>query len=382
MTIKQYLSEKPINYVKIDYGRMPRIYQKYAKHFKLKKVIHVIGTNGKGTTGRWIALMLKKAGFLVGHFTSPHILEYNERFWFDGKILEYSKLNKLHVKLTALMKKEDLQALSYFEYSTFIAALAFEACDFVVLEAGLGGEYDATNVFKKTLSVITTIGYDHTDFLGNTLVEIATTKVNSIQTDALISYDNEKEVINVAKKIAMDKKVNLHVIKKDENKNELIAYMEKNNYPAFLLSNLQNAFTCIKKLRVSLDVLDIPRLDLKGRCEKIAPNITIDVGHNPLSAKVVAKNFKPKSVNLIYNSFKDKDIKKILDILFPITKKVYILPLHVEKREMGEDEIISYLKSSRVEFERFDFTIKSDEEYLVFGSFHVAEAFLRRVYAK
>ncbi len=91
MILKEYLSQKPLYYEKIDYTRMPRIYDKIKSYLPLVKIIHIIGTNGKGTTGRFLASALHSIGFSTGHYTSPHILEFNERVWLNGENTSYER---------------------------------------------------------------------------------------------------------------------------------------------------------------------------------------------------------------------------------------------------------------------------------------------------
>lgn len=371
---------KPLFYAKIDYARMPNLFSKYKQYFNLKPIIHVIGTNGKGSTGRWLALMLKQAGFRVGHYTSPHVQEYNERFWIDGLHVNYDTLDKHHERLLNIIDKDDANSLSYFEYSTFLASLVFEDCDFVILEAGLGGEYDATNVFQKRLSVVTTIGHDHEDFLGYTLKAITTTKLNSITTTTIMSPQNDEIITKTAQKIADKKSIKLKIISNNINptfEKSIELYLEKYNYPDFFKANLLTAYESAKELGVEVDFDSLKPLDLVGRCEKIAPNITIDVGHNPLSAKAIAKHFKKKSVILVYNSYQDKDMFAILTHLEPITLHVKILALEQSDRKLGEKNIIKILDELNLSWDYFDGKIDKDRDYLVFGSFYVVENFLK-----
>ena len=169
MNLKKYLEEKPLYYEKIDYSRMPRIYDKIKSYLAIPKIVHIIGTNGKGTTGRFLADALFSMGFNTGHYTSPHILEFNERIWINGADAADEELEYAHVRLQKLLTKVDADSLSYFEYTTLLAILVFKECEFVVIEAGLGGEYDATAVFPKIATLVTPISYDHEAFLGSTI---------------------------------------------------------------------------------------------------------------------------------------------------------------------------------------------------------------------
>lgn len=179
MTLEKYLSEKPLYYDEIDYSRMPRVYEKIKSSLSLPKIIHIIGTNGKGTTGRFLASALHSIGFNTGHYTSPHILEFNERVWINGEDASYELLEKSHQELQNLLTTLDSDSLSYFEYTTLLAMIAFGECEYIVMEAGLGGEFDATAVFPKCLTIVTPIALDHEAFLGSNIQEIATTKLNA-----------------------------------------------------------------------------------------------------------------------------------------------------------------------------------------------------------
>ena len=99
MTLLSFLDPKPLSYDEIDYERMPRTYRRIAAHFKLPRIVHVVGTNGKGTTGRFLAQMLRHNGFRVGHYTSPHILRFNERIWIDGDDVQDAILETYHQTL-------------------------------------------------------------------------------------------------------------------------------------------------------------------------------------------------------------------------------------------------------------------------------------------
>ncbi|MDX1295380.1 MAG: bifunctional folylpolyglutamate synthase/dihydrofolate synthase, partial [Sulfurimonadaceae bacterium] len=121
MKLSEFLDAKPLYYDEIDYDRMPRTYEAIKEHLKLPKIIHLVGTNGKGTTGRFIANALFRNGMHVGHYTSPHILTFNERIWIDGANVDDATLETAHEALFALLGQERADALSYFEYTTLLA---------------------------------------------------------------------------------------------------------------------------------------------------------------------------------------------------------------------------------------------------------------------
>ncbi len=316
MTLDKFLALKPLYYDKIDYDRFPVIYKKIKKYFKLPKVVHIVGTNGKGSTGRALAHLLHAKGLHVGHFSSPHIIKFNERIWIDGRDVDDNTLEITHIELQNLLLLEDIKALSYFEYTTLLGMLIFcKKCDYVVLEAGLGGEFDATNVFEKQLSIVTPIGYDHESFLGTSIEQIATTKLRSVNNNLLLAKQYEKYVYELALSQVEEVNSNLYLAESylnDEFYNELDCFIKAKKYPAFFKDNFSTAFCAFELLGFKADVNLLEGLKLFGRCQKISSNVTIDVGHNPMAAKVLLEHFIEKKVILVYNSYNDKEYKVIL----------------------------------------------------------------------
>ncbi len=368
MNLKNFLNSKPLFYKKIDLKRMPNAYNLIKDKIKINPVIHIVGTNGKGSTGRFLAHTLYKRGFSVGHYTSPHILKFNERIWINGKDISDEKLEALHQKLQTLLPKKIINELSYFEYTTFLAVLAFEGLDFVILEAGLGGEFDATNVFDKKISLITTIGLDHQAFLGNSIEEIAITKLKSITKEAIIGKQNF-DIEKIIKKLNKKTYNYLDFFTKDEIK-EL-----KKEFPFanFLFDNYLLAMSFLKKENIKFSIDDIKDLTLTGRMQEIKKDIFIDVGHNPLAAKAIIKEL-PTKVNLVYNTYKDKNYKEILNILKPKINKLYLIEVNNERIE-DIKKIKEVAKKLGIEVEEFK---EIKKPMLVFGSFSVVEEFLRR----
>ena len=379
MKLEYFLENKPLFYKEINRARMPNAFKFVQDAFKIPKIIHIIGTNGKGSTGRFLAQMLAR-GHSVGHYTSPHIFEFRERFWMNGAVASVDALETAHEKLIKILPPEVARSLSYFEYATMLCAPLFEGCDFFVCEAGVGGEFDATNVFDKRLSLFTPIGFDHTALLGDTLEQIATTKFNAMADVALMNDDMNQLCAGIARQIAAKKGVTLKFASEnlsDDDKNEIKIYAEKFGLPEFLCSNLTLSSSAFKELGFSLNLANLGALDLNGRCEKIAPNITIDVGHNEMAAQALAKKFEGKKLNLIFNAFADKDIKAVLKAIRPIVKKTYIIEYETPGRELATAQVKEALRQLDMEFEGFA-DVRADEEYLAFGSFYLVEAFLKR----
>ena len=379
MKLEYFLENKPLFYKEINRARMPNAFKFVQGAFKIPKIIHVVGTNGKGSTGRFLAQMLAR-DHSVGHYTSPHIFEFRERFWMNGAVASADALETAHERLIKILPPEIARSLSYFEYATLLCAPLFEGCDFFVCEAGVGGEFDATNVFDKRLSLFTPIGFDHTALLGDTLEQIATTKFNAMADVALMNDDMNELCVGIARGIAAKKGATLKFASQnlsDDDKNEIKIYAEKFGLPEFLRSNLTLSSSAFKELGFSLNLANLGALDLNGRCEKIAPNVTIDVGHNEMAAQALVKRFAGEKLNLIFNAFADKDIKAVLKAIRPIVKKTYIIEYETPGRELATEQVKEALRELGMEFA--DFTdVRADEEYLAFGSFYLVEAFLKR----
>ncbi len=377
MSLLEFLDKKPLFYKEIDYERMPKTWQKIKHFFKLPKIIHIIGTNGKGSTGRFLAYYLYKSGFKVGHYTSPHILKFNERIWINGKDIDDLSLEKTHEKLLSILK-ENAEKLSYFEYTTLLAVLAMQDCDYIVLEAGLGGEYDATSVFDNILTLLTMVDYDHKEFLGESIEEITSSKVRAVKKALIVGIQKYIEVYGSALKISSEKKFYLYPYNRFLTYDELILsgfFIRKEKLPSFFISNLTLALSAVKFLGLKVDLDKLKGIEIFGRCQKIKENVTIDVGHNPLAAEALRDTFLGKKVVLVYNSFADKEYPLILKILKPIIKRVEILDMQNQRAAKRED-MEKTLKSLSLEFGDFK-GLKESEEYLVFGSFSVVEAFLK-----
>ncbi len=382
MRLEEFLNRKPLYYKEIDYKRMPKAWESVKKYFRLPKIIHIVGTNAKGTSGRFLAHYLHKSGFKVGHYTSPHILRFNERIWIDGKDIDDESLEFYHKKLLEILPYEFSKTLSYFEYTTLLAVLAMQDCDYIILEAGLGGEYDATSVFDNILTLITPIDFDHASFLGDSIDKIAKTKLNAVKKAMILSMQNYPEVYKIAFDISYKKKTEIYLYNNFLTNNELILagiFIKKRGFPPFFYRNLTLALAAVKFLGLKVDFSKLEDIYFFGRCQKISKNVTIDVGHNPLAAKALRECFD-KRVVLVYNSYEDKDYEEILTILKPIIKRVEIIDLENE-RAVKAGLLKEVLKNLNIKFTSFE-KVREDEEYLVFGSFAVVEKFLKGFYEK
>jgi dihydrofolate synthase/folylpolyglutamate synthase len=376
-----FLQNKPLYYKEIDHKRVHRAYALLKPHIREPRTVHIVGTNGKGSTGRMIAHLAYKSGLKVGHFSSPHILKFNERIWINGNDSRDEVLEAAHERLFIILGKELSESLSYFEYTTLLAFVVFENCDLMVLEAGLGGEFDATNVCDKALSVITPIGIDHQAFLGESIEAIAGTKIRSIQKQVLLSPQVYDEVVDIAKKIAKEKGAKLYLSEcSSERVTQLEVIAEEKSWGDYLVENASVALQALDILECSYQIDDLRTLELFGRFFPWRKNIRIDVGHNPLAAKAIEKALDQKVI-LIYNSLDDKDYEAVLQTLKPKVKHVEILPIH-SQRATTLSEIEKALEKVGISYGYFKNKIDKNEHYLVFGSFYVVEEFLNKMQKK
>jgi len=379
-SLQEFLEAKPLFYDEIDLERMPKAYATVKDKLTVPKIIHVVGTNGKGTTGRFLANALLQINLNVGHYTSPHILSFNERIWLNGENADDLTLQNAHQRLLTLLTKEQSDALSYFEYTTFLAMLVYEKCDYVVLEAGLGGEFDATNVFEKVLSLFTPIAIDHQAFLGDDIAAIAKTKFRSMESDAILGRQPNGEVIAYFDEVAREKgcrAVSMDTMLTTKEQQDISTIAEKEGLAYYLQENLLLSLSALKFLGFSADVKTLSRTPLFGRLTKLRDNIVLDVGHNLLAAQAIVKTLFGEKYTLIYNSYRDKDYINIIKTLKPIIEAVELISVD-DVRVEQESALEAVIKAEDIAVSKFA-TIEQNKSYLVFGSFSVAETFLKQL---
>ena len=320
MSLKDYLSDKPLFYDKIDYSRFPRAFASVREAIKPREIIHIVGTNGKGSTGRFLAQILTEFGFCVGHYTSPHIFKFCERFWLKGRDVSDDELEKAHQFLQSILNDEFKSSLSYFEYATLLAAVLFRECDYVIFEAGMGSRYDATGVFDKSLSLFTPIGLDHTAFLGENIESIAQTKFYKPAKFALMNDFMDFRAVKIGREVAKEFGSNLlfaHEILDDNDKNALDEYSREFALADFMRSNLTLAYSGAKMI-LFLDANNrAQKMILSQKPAQISPNLDeipsvkfdVNIGENLVkdspNLKInLSENFVQVSSNLVANPTK------------------------------------------------------------------------------
>jgi dihydrofolate synthase/folylpolyglutamate synthase len=348
------------------------------------KVIHVAGTKGKGSTSVMIATILAEAGFKVGLYTSPHLVTFRERIAINGEMIskeqvcEMVELVKPHVE--EIRKKEDeIGKISFFDVYTALALLFFkqENVDFTVLEVGMGGRLDATNVVNPLVSVITQISYDHMASLGNTLEAIAKEKAGIIKNNSYaVTSPQEPEALKVIKDTCSEKITKLFEVgrdityKKTENSGKfdvsgiLGTYKDLQNS---LLGDHQiiNASTAIGALeclwfhgiKIAEESIRNGLVNVKwrARIEVIQkdPIIILDVAHNAESARVLKEtietNFSYDKMILILEVSIQKDVKGMGKYLCPMADTIILTKMN-SPRAMNPEDIKAELADFRDDF--------------------------------
>ncbi|VAY86228.1 Dihydrofolate synthase @ Folylpolyglutamate synthase [hydrothermal vent metagenome] len=367
LDLYSFLDNKTLFFNKINYDVIYLSWELLKAHISLPFVIHIIGTNGKGSTGRYLSHILYKNGYKTLHYSSPHILCFNERIWINGNNGTNKELEIAHQSIQKILPHEIVDKLTYFEYTTLLAIWLSSDLDYLILEAGLGGEFDATNIVINNLTLITTIGFDHTEFLGDTIFQIASTKMRSCDNAFILG----KQIFDSD---VLDAKEKVLKLKKEIKFNNHITLPKKaSNLPEYLKDNLKLTMNTLKYLNIDIQDFTLPVVF--GRCYKLSLHVTIDVGHNSLAATAIVKEFIGKKIILIYNSYADKNYKEILRILKPIIKELQIIKIK-DERIVKESDLIKVCNTLDIIISKYD-RINNKEEYLVFGSFKVVEKFLK-----
>ena len=239
---------------------------KYNNFERKMKFIHIAGTNGKGSCLEMISNILINEGYFVGKFLSPHLIKYNERISVNGNEISDDEMRIIIEELKPLIdeynKKESIN-ITLFELETIMALLFFyrKNVDFAILETGLGGLYDCTNIITKPLvSIITSIGYDHMHILGNTLPEIAYQKAGIIKENSnTVIFESTKEVDDVFIKECKNKNNNLHILKNSDiskyyydDEFQYFDFKDMKNLKIILKGKvqIQNASLCIETMKI------------------------------------------------------------------------------------------------------------------------------------
>lgn len=360
--------------IDLSLDRMYDILEKLGNpHHHLPPVIHVAGTNGKGSTISYIRSILEEANLSIHVYTSPHLVRFNERIRLGGKLIDEIYLQEV---LEYCEKVNDGKPITYFEISTAAAFKAFadNPADILILEVGLGGRLDATNVIDKPLcSVITPISLDHEQFLGSEIKHIANEKAHIAKKDCPVVVGHQLDEARRKVEEVIEQK-NAHLVVDWHFKQNDDGFIYQDQFGILELPNpnlnglhqTSNAALAIATLRHQTKFKITETQFIKGitsakwparmqnitasRFGKILPDgseLWIDGGHNPAAGKVIADTFRGVELILICGMMSNKDTAGYLEQLAPITKELY--GIHVEgEASHSATEIIKFAWSQNI----------------------------------
>ena len=285
------------------------------------KSIHIAGTNGKGSTAHLLSSVLQEAGYKTGLYTSPHLIDFRERIKINGE-----KISEEHVIDFVNSNKENFETInmSFFEYTVAMAFYEFEKekVDIAIIETGLGGRLDSTNIVNPLLSIITNIGYDHMNLLGDSLEEIAFEKAGIIKenTPVLIGK-KQQEIDHVFKKQANKKNASLTYAKRFDNQfsEEIPDYQKENINTVLSAIDVLNWNISNEEINSGIKNVKI-NTGLRGRWEVLStkPKIVCDTGHNIDGINQVINHLekiKYGKLHFVFGTLNDKKLDSILNIL-------------------------------------------------------------------
>ncbi|OUV51355.1 MAG: hypothetical protein CBC76_00065 [Flavobacteriaceae bacterium TMED116] len=329
------------------------------------KTIHIAGTNGKGSVAHIVASILQSKGLYVGIYSSPHIIDFRERIKVNGEYISKEYITKFVNSHLNYINNNDL---SFFELT---AGLSFDyfnykKVDYAIIEVGMGGRLDATNVINPEVSVITNIGYDHTEFLGNTLSEIAFEKAGIIKKQVPViigEINNETAPIFTKKAKDLNSKISFVKESKFIYKSDLGGKYQQRNIDTSILAikNLKNFK--ISDYEIKLAIKNIKKTtNFFGRWDIIEknPKIIIDVTHNLKGFLSMIDQLtieKYEDLHLVLGFVKGKDVDSILKIL-PISANYYLCSPSID-RALSIEELSTIAKKIKINYDSYSSVISA-----------------------
>ncbi|MFV0471765.1 MAG: bifunctional folylpolyglutamate synthase/dihydrofolate synthase [Paludibacteraceae bacterium] len=314
------------------------------------RTIHIAGTNGKGSVSHFLSAILQSAGYKTGLYTSPHLVDFRERIRINGEMISENYVTEF---VESNKDVFDNIKPSFFETTMAMAFKYFadNEVDIAVIETGLGGRLDSTNIILPELSIITNIGFDHTQFLGNTLEQIAQEKAGIIKTNvpAIIGESTE-----TTKSIFIKKANSGILFAEDEFDIELVEYQDDimivnatsygklkvGLYGEYQLKNIATVLTAVKELvshgiaifeeDIKLGLKNVVSLTgIQGRWQILQkqPTIVVDTGHNIEGIRWVVNQLKKQhfdKLHIVFGMVSDKDVSSVLKLLPPIATYYFV----------------------------------------------------------
>ena len=324
------------------------------------KSIHVAGTNGKGSTSHMLASVFIESGYKVGLYTSPHLNDFRERIRINGK-----KIPKINVVSFVEKNQTYFQEneISFFEMTVAMAFNYFsdKKVDIAIIETGLGGRLDATNIIDPILSIITNIGLDHQEFLGESIREIAKEKAGIIKKGKpVVISEHQPSIHDIFTDKSKEFESDLYLAEDNlfkDYSSDLKGSFQKKNINGVVKSISVLKEYVISDYNIKKGLLNvIKNTGLKGRWEIInqSPKTIIDVGHNIEAFNITIKELNQISYNklrVVIGFVKGKDFKKILN-MFPKDTFFYVCQPNI-KRSLNVEEIFNYLNKSGSKAKKF-----------------------------
>ena len=352
------------------------------------KIIHITGTKGKGSTTLVLSNMLNFAGYKTASFVSPHIINVRERIAINNQWISEEDFIDITKKIKNILEENKIYNITVFEIFTIIGLYYFyiQNVDYACIEVGIGGKLDCTNIVDSSISVITSISYDHMEILGNSIEEITEQKAGIIKENSLVvSAAQEKESINIIKKISKEKNSKLYVFKKDfdvdiiSNTNKILEfnYIEnekKYKFETTLLGehqseNISLAFKTFTLLinneKLYYKAIDsIKNFNINARLTFVQrnPDIIIDGAHNSKSLFRILKTIYKwyDYLIILFAPLSEKDIKGMCEILKDSDSFIIVSSPNTNYKENDSYKTYQYLKErdNIIHIENFNEAIK------------------------
>ena len=377
--IEKILLKQGKFYISLELDRIRAVLKLLGNPQNELKIIHVAGTNGKGSVCAMLNSILIEAGFKVGLFTSPHLVQYTERIKINGIDISCDDFYHITKRIVALAEKNDIH-LTEFEILTAVMYEYFAKnnVDYAIVEVGLGGRFDATNVINSpVLSIITSISFDHTERLGDSTEKIAFEKAGIIKENCPVLFDKENSGAEVLKKTAKEKSAKVYYPKEAKivyNGKNYIEYegkfYELNLMGKYQKNNAALAICAAKILNTDEKYIEEGLKNVKWSCrfEYIkGKNLLIDGCHNPDGAKKLRESLDFYFPNLnrifVYTSLKNKDFKAVQKELFKDGDTIYHYDMKDDKF-LGISDIKNAVKSIDIK-ELMDLTENKEQKDLL-----------------
>lgn len=392
--------------IKLGLDNIQKICDELGNPEKKYKIIHITGTNGKGSTSTIIETVLLEAGCSVGKYTSPHILKFNERIRANGKDISDEEIALTYEKVKNAIKNIGITP-TFFEVTTAMMFLYFaeKKVQYAVLEVGMGGRFDATNVADGDIAVITNVSLDHTEYLGKTIYDIAFEKAGIIKEKSFVVVgDSNKEFL---KAVSEKKKtfVNTEEKYKDVRYNlnfknfmtEIYINEKKFNLSLFgdyQVKNFLCAYEALKHLGISDEIIEkaVSKVVWQCRFERFSQNpLTILEGAHNIDGilnlkKILTHEYKPDEIVMIVSILKDKKVKEMLEVCESFSDKIILTSLSDNPRGLSGEKLLEYTDKSPVFSveddikKAYETAEKSNRRIIVVcGSFYTCERFKKEI---